>query len=200
MKTHIPTIKRVNIPGGRRRKMLDTLRLIGRAIYNGSRYLPIRNHAAALATMARPKDYLGQVRNVFADMIKRWRYVNDPFGTELLTYGPKALASLVMGLDGRGVGRGRGAGDCDCVAAAIGASLMSIGRPIRIAVTSPPGSQPGDTFTHVFVQANVPGFGWVTVDPVLHPKRGFGATPKHARIAFFGLNGQLQGYSGNVRW
>jgi len=199
-RAYIPRITRIRIPGGRRRKMLDTIRLIGRAILRGSRYLPIRNHAAALATMAGPKDYLGQVRNVYEDLIRRWRYVNDPFGTELLTYGPRALATMVLGLDGRGVGRGKGAGDCDCVAAATGASLMSIGRPVRLAVIAPRGAPPGDVFTHVFVQAHVPRVGWVTVDPVVHPRRGFGSTPDHSRIAIFGLNGGLLGYAGNVRW
>jgi hypothetical protein len=198
--SYIPKISKIRIPGDKRRKMLHTIRLIGRAIQRGSRYLPIRNHAAALATMAGPKDYIGQVRNVYKDMVSRWRYVNDPFGSELLTYGPRALATLVMGLDGRGVGRGRGAGDCDCVAGATGASLMAIGRPIRLAVTAPPYYPPGDTFTHIFCQANVPGIGWVTVDPVMHPKKGLGKTPKHSRIAYFGLNGQLQGYAGNVQW
>jgi len=193
-------IQRRIVPGGSRQKMLETIRLIGSAIVAGSKHLPIRNHAAALATLAKPKDYLGQVRNLYNDAIRRWRYVNDPWGTELLSYGPNALANLVLALDGRGVGRGYGAGDCDCIAAAIGAQLMAIGRPVRIAITAPANSPPGGNFSHVFIQAMVPGFGWVTVDPVMHPKRGFGATPKHSRIAYFGLNGELQGYAGNVVW
>lgn len=180
--------------------MLGTIKLIGQAIKSGSTYLPIRNHAAALATLAGPKDYLGQVKQIYRDAIKRWRYVNDPWGTELLTYGPEALARLVLGLDGRGVGAGRGAGDCDCITAAVGAELMSIGRPIRIAVTAPRWAPSGANFSHVFIQASVPGHGWVTVDPVLHPHHGFGAITPHSRIAVFDLSGNLQGYAGNVRW
>lgn len=180
--------------------MIHTIRLIGAAIKRGAKYLPIRNHAAGLATLAGPKDYIGQVKQVYQDMVRRWRYVNDPFGTELLTYGPQALANLVMGLDGRGVGRGKGAGDCDCVAAATGASLRSIGRPVRIAITSPPGTPAGPGFSHVFIQAHVPRLGWVSVDPVVHPNRGFGATPRHSRIAYFNLDGRLIGFRGNVRW
>lgn len=180
--------------------MIGTIRLIGQAIRKGSKYLPIRNHAAALATQAPPKDYLGQVREIYKDAITRWRYVNDPFGTELLTYGPEAMARLVLGLDGYGVGRGKGAGDCDCITAAIGAELMSIGRPVRIAVTAPINAPPGGGFSHVFAQAHVPGYGWVTVDPVLHPHKPFGAITTHSRIAVFNLSGHLQGYAGNVRW
>jgi hypothetical protein len=180
--------------------MFKTVKLIGKAIRQGARYLPIRNHAAALATLAGPKDYLGQVREIYKDAIKRWRYVNDPFGTELLSYSPQALANLVLGLDGYGVGRGKGAGDCDCIAAAMGAQLLSIGRPVRIAITAPPSFPHGSNFTHVFVQCSVPGVGWVTVDPVLHPKKDFGATPQHSRMARFNLSGRLIGYDGNVVW
>lgn len=179
--------------------MRRTIKLVGQAIKNATNYLPLRNHAASLATLAKPKDYLGQVREIYKDIIKRWRYVNDPFGVELLTYGPEALYRLVLGLDGKGVGRGYGAGDCDCVSAAAGAMLQAIGRPVRIAITAPPGAPAGRQFSHIFVQALVPRVGWVTVDPVVHPKHGFGHTPAHSRIAYFGLDGQLYGYSGNAK-
>lgn len=178
--------------------MLRTLKLIGNAIRNGSTYLPIRMHAAALATRAGPKDYLGQVKEVYDDATRRWRYVNDPFGAELLTYGPEAMARYVLALDNRGVGLGRGAGDCDCIAAAIGAELMSIGRPIRLGLTAPPMSLPGRRFSHVFSQAYVPKVGWVTVDPVLYPDQPFGAVTRHSRIAVFNLSGKLLGYAGNM--
>jgi hypothetical protein len=178
--------------------MLRTIKLIGEAIRRGSKYLPIRMHAAALATLARPKDYLGQVREIYDDATRRWRYVNDPFGAELLTFGPEAMARYVLALDNRGVGFGKGAGDCDCISAAIGAELMSIGRPIRLGVTAPPMSPPGRRFAHIFPQAYVPKFGWVTVDPVLYPDKPFGATAKHSRIAVFNLRGSLLGYAGNM--
>lgn len=198
---YVPKTISVKIPDNNpREKMLTTIKLIGQAIRSGSRYLPIRNHAAALATLAGPKDYLGQVKQIYNDAIRRWRYVNDPFGVELLSFGPKALSNFVLGLDGYGVGRGRGAGDCDCITAAIGAELMSIGRPVRIAVTAPTGARPGSNFSHVFIQAYVPKTGWVTVDPVLHPERGLGATTNFSRIAYFSLSGNLINYHGNVVW
>ena len=180
--------------------MRRTIKLIGQAIKKGSKYLPIRNHAAALATTAKPKDYLGQARAIFNDTIRRWRYVRDPVGDELLTFGPHALAKYVLNLDGIGVGRGKGAGDCDCITAAIGALFQSIGFQTRIAVTAPPGSKPGPMFAHVFLQIVIPRMGWVTVDPVVYPHHGFGHTPKHSRIAFFSTNtGRLLGYQGNVK-
>jgi hypothetical protein len=174
--------------------------LIGQAIQRGAKYLPIRNHAAALATTARPKDYLGQAKAIFDDVIKRWVYVRDPVGNELLTFGPEALAKYVLNLDGVGVGGGKGAGDCDCITAAMGALFQSIGFQTRIAVTAPPNSRPGPMFAHVFLQITIPKRGWVTVDPVVYPRHGFGFTPEHSRIAFFSTNtGKLLGYSGNVK-
>lgn len=184
--------------GGPFEQMLATIRLIGKAIRAGSRHLPIRNHAATLATRARPKDYLGQLSEIYKDAVTRWRYVKDPVSRELVTFDPTALANLVLALDGVGVGGGRGAGDCDCITAAVGAEMESIGFPVRIAVTAPPQACPGKLFAHVFPQAFVQGFGWVTVDPVVWPKYGFGHTPKHSRIAFFNLDGRLTGYRGNV--
>ena len=181
-------------------QMRKTIRLIGQAIRRASTYLPIRNHAASLATLARPKDYLGQVRAIYEDAVRHWRYVRDPLTRELLTFGPHELWTLVLAGDGRGVGRGRGAGDCDCIAAAVGAELESIGFPVRIAVTAPPHASPGPLFGHVFVQAQVPRHGWVTVDPVVHPRHGFGYTPSHSRIAFFDLAGNLLGARGNIRF
>lgn len=178
--------------------MRETLRRIGSAIKRASEYPPIRNHAAALATMAPPKDFAGQLRAVYDDFIGRWRYVKDPAYKELLTNSPEAVWRLTMAGDGVGVGRGRGAGDCDCASVAIGAELASIGFKIRLGTTAPRRTGPGRLFGHVFIQAFVPKRGWVTVDPVLHPTQPFGATAKHSRIAWWDLNGNLLGYAGNV--
>lgn len=179
-------------------QMRETIRLIGRAIRAGSTYLPIRNHAAALASQAPAKDYLGQVKNIYDDAIRRWRYVKDPVRRELVSYSPQALWRFVLAGDGIGVGRGKGAGDCDCISSAIGAELEAIGMPTRVAITAPPGARPGRMFGHVFIQAKVPGHGWISVDPVVHPKHGFAHTPAHSRIAFFNLDGDLLGAAGNV--
>lgn len=178
--------------------MRETLRQIGRSIKKSAEYLPIRNHAAALATTARPKDYLGQLNAVYNDFIERWRYVKDPAHKELVTASPRAVWKYLLAGDGVGVGLGKGAGDCDCASVAMGAELLSIGFPVRLATTSNPKAKPGNLFEHVFVQAKVPKLGWVTVDPVLHPNKPFGDTASHSRIAFWTLEGRLLGYSGNV--
>lgn len=197
MKAYKPAVERIPINGGNSEQMRETLRRIGAAIHRASVYPPIRNHAAAIATTAGPKDFMGQLNAVYDDFIKRWRYVKDPLTKELVTSSPQAVWRLTMAGDGIGVGLGKGAGDCDCATVALGAELESIGFKIRIATTANKKAPPGKLFSHVFIQAHVPGHGWVTVDPVLHPKRPFGATTPHNRIAWWDLNGNLLGYQGN---
>jgi hypothetical protein len=197
MRPYAATVQRVRIPGGNESQMKETIRQIGSAIRRASVYPPIRNYAAAIASTARPKDFVGQLRAVYDDFTRRWRYVRDPVSKELLTASPEAIWRLTMAGDGVGVGRGYGAGDCDCVTTALGAVLEAIGFRTRIATTAPVHSPPGRLFGHVFIQAQVPRFGWVTVDPVLHPLRSFGAITPHARIAFWNLDGQMIGVRGN---
>lgn len=194
-----PKIYRHRFRGNNLTQVKETLRVIGNAIKRGAEDLEIRNHAAGLATTAAPKDYLGQLRAVYGDFIKRWRYVKDPAHKELVTASPNAIKKYILALDGIGVGRGLGAGDCDCVTVAMGAELLSIGFPVRIATTADPGATPGNLFGHVFIQAAVPGLGWISVDPVLYPAHPPLATAKNSRIAFWDLQGNLLGYNGNVR-
>lgn len=191
------TVQRVRTSGGHPGQMRETLRRIGAAIRNASVYPPIRNYAAAVASTAPPKHFLGQLQAVYNDFTKRWRYVKDPVSKELLTSSPEAIWRLTMGGDGVGVGAGYGAGDCDCVTTALGAVLESIGFKTRLGTTAPKRSAPGKLFGHVFIQAYVPKFGWITLDPVLHPKKSFGAVADHSRIAFWDLDGNLLGHRGN---
>lgn len=197
MRPYAASIQRVHVPGGYRNQMRETIRRIGSAIRKASVYPPIRNHAAAIASTARPKDFVGQLRAVYNDFIHRWRYVKDPASRELLTNSPEAIWRLTMGGDGVGVGAGKGAGDCDCAATALGAMLESIGFKTRLGTTADRAAPPGQLFGHVFIQAQIPGAGWVTVDPVLHPRHPFGATAKHSRIAWWNLDGKFLGYRGN---
>lgn len=180
--------------------MRRTIDLIGEAIVSSSRYLPIRNRAAALASTAPPKNYLGQVKAIFDDFVRRWRYVRDPYGRELVTRSPRQVFELVMG--GRsaspGAGLGRGVGDCDDAAIAIGGQLAAIGFPVRIATIAPQGIPPGRTMSHVFVQTQVPGLGWISVDPVVYPKHGLGYTPPHSRLVTWDLTGRLLSQHGNA--
>lgn len=179
--------------------MRMTLSEIGKAIKNGAEYLPIRNLAASLATLAPPKDFLSQLKNVYNYVIKNWRYVRDPRHKELLTASPRAVFNLVLAGDRKGLGYGKGGGDCDCITVGLGAMLQSIGFPLRIVTTAHKFSPPARLFGHVFLQAHVKPHGWITIDPVLHPYQKFGSITQHSRLALWNLEGQLLGYYGNVK-
>ena len=174
---------------GRKRATPFTIRLIGDAIKKSSIYIPLRNYAASLATLAAPKDYVGQIGKIWDDFVRRWRYVRDPFGTETVTTEPRAVFQLVIGKNG-GIGKGKGAGDCDDATVAMGALLLSVGFPVRIGTTAPRG-QGGIHFTHVFPIAYIPNVGWKAIDPVLFPQKGPGAITPHSRLAQWSLDGKI---------
>jgi hypothetical protein len=184
--------------------MRATIREIGAAIRRASVYPPIRNLAAAAATRAPSKDFLGQAKEVYKEFHRRWRYVLDPASRELVTASPEAIYRLMLAGDGIGVGEGRGAGDCDCATVALGALLESIGFNTRIATTADRGARQGRMFGHVFIQAKIPRFGWVTVDPVLYSwnhtggsNKRFGEVAKHSRLGIWNLDGRLLATQGN---
>lgn len=189
----IPKMFKKLVSGNNVDAMRATLSLIGQGITKGSRYAPIRLRAAQSAAKAGHKDYFGQVKAVYKDFLKRWRYVRDPFGREMVTISPPFVYEYVLGGD-----RGIGAGDCDDATVAMGALLTSIGFPVRIATTANPNERKGNTFSHVFPQVLIPGFGWITVDPVVYPSHGLGFTPKNSRLAIWSLSGNLISKSGNV--
>lgn len=179
-------------------QMRETIRIVGQAIRAGSNHLPTRNLAAAFATEARPKDYLGQAHAVYRNFLKRWRYVKDPLTREMVTASPDASFRLVMAGDGVGVGRGLGAGDCDCATVALGSLYESIGFPVRLATIAKPTAPPGKLMDHIYPEVMVPKIGWIPADPVIHPRGGFGDTPPASRKVVYDLSGDILEYGGNL--
>lgn len=168
-----------------------TIALIGRGIKDGSKYVPLRMHAARLASKARPKDYLGQVKSIYDSFVKSWRYVMDPLETELVTIsGPQILREVI----GLGKPKGEhGTEDCDGATVALGAMLRATGFPVLINTIEkphPPGILMG-LFSHVFPSVKIPGVGWITVDAVGHPAHPMGWTPPHSRMAVWDLDANL---------
>ncbi len=173
-----------------------TLKKIGEGANALTRYLPAIKQAQRLASRARPKDYLGQVHQIYNDFIKKWRYVFDPDRVEMVHVSGPSLWGEVYGANRNRKAGEHGSGDCDDAAALIAGMLGAIGLKTRIATTSPPGSP--QIFSHVFAQTYIPKRGWITVDPVGYPKHGFGWIQPHQRIAYWNLDGKLIGAQGSL--
>lgn len=139
----------------------------------------LRQWAARLATRAGPKDYRGQLEQLYRGIIDRWRYVMED--GEWIHGTPRSLLGTVLGLSYNGVRdptradvertpiRERGWGDCDDVATLCGAGVIALGmRPVwRV-------SRAGSGQAHVSTAAITPDGDLVQLDPVGHPRHPFG--------------------------
>lgn len=165
-------------PHGPRDQLQKTIELVGQGIRRGGVFFPIRQWAAGVASRAAPKDYLGQLRAVYTELLKRWRYVRDPVFAELVpTTGPAIHGVVMGGITPSGIGFG----DCDCVTTALGAALSSIGFPVRLVTSIALRARaPGHIYPEVFVK----GLNrWIPADPVVFPKHGLGyVSPARARF------------------
>ena len=168
--------------------------MIGAAILRGSTHLPLRNHAASLASRAGPKDYRGQLQQIWDDFVTRWRYVRDPRYTETVVTTGDAMIGLVLGASAPPGAHGYG--DCDDCAATTGAMLTAIGFPVIIKTIAPPGVR--GIFSHVYVLTTPPGSAeWIPFDPVAHPAHGLGWEPPAQRWATWTLDGRMIASGGN---
>lgn len=166
---------------------MQTIKLIGRGIKEGSRFLPIRHLAGRAAATAPPKDYKAQIQAVYDAITKQWwRYTFDPVGAEVLTVIPERVFDVTLG---SGKPNHSGYGDCDDISIGSGSLLRSIGFEICVATSVKPGSP--NIFDHVFVFVKAPKLPWLPFDPVLYPSMGcFDIVPFH-RLALWDLNGKL---------
>lgn len=172
------------------RSLRKTIKLIALGINEGSAYLPLRNHVAQIAAQSAPKDYFDQARRVYQDFVKRWRYVPDPLGFETVCIAGPTIWAQIWGADYNG----RGWGDCDDATVGMGAALAAIGRPVRIVTIA--GPKTANLLAHVYLETQIPGAGWIAVDPVGFPRHAFGWRPPARRVARWDLAGRPISRSG----
>lgn len=137
-----------------------------------------REWAARLATKAEPRDYVGQLRELYKGILERWRYVQEP--GEWVHGNARSLIACVLGTryngkeDARDVSlasissREKGWGDCDDVSTAVAAGVLALGMQARFRVVV------RDKGGHVSVVAITPKGETVSIDPVGHPTHPFG--------------------------
>ena len=172
-----------------------TVALIGKGIRAGGRYVPLVQYARRLASTAPPKNYLGQLRAVFNDVVKRWRYVHDPSAVEMVTISGPEIYGQILGADFRPPYHGYG--DCDDSTILLGALAEGLGLKTRVVTISPPSITGfNKLFSHVYPEVLIPRVGWVAADLVGFPAHGLGWAPPAIRRAVWDTYGNLISYSG----
>lgn len=172
----------------------DVLARMGTTAREAAETYTLREWAARLATEAAPRDYLGQLRELYRGILARWRYVREP-GEWIHGSAPSLLAH-VLGLkysaphqDPRDVDLAdtpyeKGWGDCDDVATLVAAGVLALGMHAYFRVTQSEGG------AHVAVVAHTPKGERVTIDPVGHPDHGFGWQLEGGRSYLYDLDGR----------
>lgn len=172
-----------------------TVALIGQGIRDGARYVPLIQHVRRLASRAAPKDYFGQIKNVFDDFTKRWRYVHDPLRTEMVAISGPEIYGQILGADFSPPDHGYG--DCDDATTYLGASAEALGLRTRIATISPPTFTGARAlFSHVYPEVYIPKMGWIACDAVGYPQHGLGWSPPNIRKALWSTHGNIIGVTG----
>jgi hypothetical protein len=136
-----------------------TVEHIGTLIRAGAADFYVRQHAidVLLASRVAPKDYLGEVRALFAWVQKNVRYTRDPFRIEVLHSARRMLELR--------------AGDCDDMSVVLGAMLEAVGHPVRLVLTGPDSTRP-DLFSHVYVEVFHQG-DWIPLDATMPHAAGW---------------------------
>ena len=174
------------------------LQNMGRAARQAGHTFTVQEWANRLATLAGPRDYVGQLRELYNGILKRWRYVMEPgervpgSASAVLKYtlGAKYNCADPLRCDvERTDWKHKGWGDCDDVSTLTAAGVIALGMvPIWRVVQWPNGA-------HVSVLARTPRGRVVSVDPVGHPNEQFGwaMDPPGSRVLTFDLDGRPLG-------
>lgn len=172
----------------------ETLRRMGRAANEAANTFAMREWASRLATLARPRDYVGQLKRIYLGVLDRWRYVQEP--DEWIHGSARSLIDHVLGAkyntppgtDARMVplsrvpSRHKGWGDCDDVSTVVAAAARAIGMTPYFRVAR------GNSGAHVSVIVRTPSGKLVSVDPVGHPTHPFGWALPADQIEVFDMD------------
>lgn len=106
-----------------------------------------------IVSVVPPRDIHGQIHAIYDWLLRRFRFVSDPVGVELL----RDPAGAIKRINSRGFTQG----DCD-EAAMLGAALgMANGIPARFRALS---FAPGAPYSHVIADLHEPSGDWVPLD------------------------------------
>jgi transglutaminase-like putative cysteine protease len=143
----------------------QTVASIARLIREGAKDFCVRQHAIDIlfANGVPPKDYLGEIRTLFAWVQQHVRYTRDIYRVELLHSARRMLELR--------------AGDCDDMTILLAAMLKAIGHPVRLVLV---GFNPHKkaVFTHIYLEAFCKGW-WIPLDATVNRPMGWAPRADH---------------------
>lgn len=180
------------------------LEVMAKTAREAARVWSIREFAAVIATRAGPRDYIGQLRELYNQMTTRWRYVMEP--DEFVHGNADRLIEYVLGTKYNAPGQDpkrvnlaamptthKGWGDCDDASEVVAALALAIGMPeVYFRVAENRGG------AHVSVVVKTPKGEMVSVDPVGYPNHPFGWAMKAERVRLFDVTKQGTGPMGSI--
>lgn len=145
------TFRRVHIPDGKR-GTTATLRVMGELATEGAQDPYFIAYARGIVRECPGKDWRCELGAILA-FDKRWvTYRGDSAVCEWVS-----SPGYVLFVDG--------AEDCDGLATLIASQVMSIGYGAKVRAVALNPRNPSE-YSHVYAMAEVPGVGWVAMDPV----------------------------------
>jgi hypothetical protein len=145
-----------------------TVASIIRLIKEGAKDFGVRQTAIDIlfANGVPPKDYLGEIKTLFAWVQNHVRYTRDIHRVELLHSARRMLELR--------------AGDCDDMTILLAAMLKAIGHPVRLALV---GFNPQRKmlFTHIYLEVLYQG-GWIPLDATVSRPPGWAPPADHRQV------------------
>lgn len=153
-----PRVHRRLVPHGNAGTLV-TARMIARLIREGAKDFVVRQTAIRILQRkgVKAKDKMGEIVALFDWVRRNIRYTRDIFRVELLH-----IARRMLELK---------AGDCDDMTILLGAMLMSIGHPVRLALVGFSPAKP-HMYTHIYPEVNVGG-RWLAIDATVDKPVGW---------------------------
>lgn len=139
----------------------ETIAKMQELVTLGKREREVRKQLHEIIKDCPPKDYLCYAKSAYHFCRDKIKYVFDPAGVELVENPKWTLQTKVA--------------DCDSICILLATLCEQMGFPCRFVTIKADLSRP-DEYSHVYMQANIPKHGWVSMDCTM-PNKEFGWEP-----------------------
>jgi hypothetical protein len=147
---------------GMRKLVSESLRRMQRGVTHGKRAFNVRQLIGQIIAPCPAKDYYCYAKALYEYCRDQIKYTFDPVGVELIEAPERILFESKIA-------------DCDSIVVVLATLVEAIGLPARFVTVRADLQRPNE-YSHVYLEVNIPGKGWVGADPTM-PKKEFGWRP-----------------------